>query len=268
VLFFRVLNTANSYISKEGILGTTKLTRKEILAEDPVHHAIVRIVELFRERGKMIATVAAAGLLVVAGIFFGIQYLDTREARAQDQLARGMDFFHAKVDPTALDDPYGKGTEPLFRTEEAKYKAAYKEFSAVASSWGVSKLAIIARYYQGLTEMRLGRKEEGLRSLEAVRYNTKDRTVAFLARQAIADYYLQTGNPKGAREVHEEMIKDPQCMLPKAMLQLGLARALDGLGKRDEAIKILKEARDGSGRSMLVSLIVQELNKLEGDARQ
>jgi tetratricopeptide (TPR) repeat protein len=249
-------------------LGTTKLTRKEILAEDPVHHAIVRIVELFREQGKMIAAVAAGGLLVIAGIFLGIQYLDAREARAQDQLARGMEYFHARIDPAALDDPYGKGTEPLFRTEEAKYKAAGKEFSAVASSWGVSKLSIVARYYQGLTEMRLGQKEQGLRSLEAVRYNTKDRTVAYLARQVIAEHYLETGNPKGAREMLEEMIKDPQCTLPKAILQLDLARALEGLGKRDEAIKILREARDGSGRSMLVSMIVQELNKLEGDARQ
>ncbi len=268
MLFFRVLNTVNSYISKEGTLGTTKLTRKEILAEDPVHHAIIQVVELFREQGKMIATVAVAGLLVIAGIFLGIQYLDAREAQAQGQLAKGMDFFHARVDPTALDDPYGKGSEPLFRTEEAKYKAAYKEFSSVASMWGVPKLATIARYYQGLTEMRLGQKEEGLRSLEAVRYNTKDRTVAFLARQAIAEYYLQTGNPKGAREILEEMTKDPQCALPKAILQLDLARALESLGKRDEAIKILREARDGSGRSMLVSMIIQELNKLEGDARQ
>ncbi len=249
-------------------MGTTKLTRKEILAEDPVHHAIIQVVELFRERGKMIATVAVAGVLVVAGVFLGLQYLDAREARTQTQLAKGMDFFHARIDPTALDDPYGKGSDPLFRTEDAKYRAAYKEFSSVASMWGVPKLAVIARYYQGLTEMKLGQKEEGLRSLETVRYNTKDRTVAFLARQAIAEYYLQTGNPKGAREILEEMIKDPQCMLPKAMLQLDLARALENLGKRDEAIKVLREARDASGRSVLVSMIIQELNKLEGDARQ
>jgi tetratricopeptide (TPR) repeat protein len=249
-------------------LGTTKLTRKEILAEDPVHHAIVRIVELFREQGKMIAAVAAAGLLVIAGIFFGIQYLDKREARVQDQLARGMEFYHARVDPSALDDPFGKGSEPLFRTEEARYKAAAREFSSVVSAWGVAKLAVIARYYQGLTQMRLGQKEEALRSLEAVRNNTRDRTVAYLARQVIAEHYIETGNPKGAREILEEMIKDPQCALPKSMLQLDLARALEGLGKRDEAIKILREARDGSGRSMLVSMIVQELNKLEGNARQ
>jgi predicted negative regulator of RcsB-dependent stress response len=156
----------------------------------------------------------------------------------------------------------------LFRTEEARYKAAAREFSSVASAWGVSKLAVIARYYQGLTQMRLGQKEEALRSLEAVRNNTRDRTVAYLARQVIAEHYIETGNPKGAREILEEMIKDPQCALPKSMLQLDLARALEGLGKRDEAIKILREARDGSGRSMLVSMIVQELNKLEGNARQ
>ena len=253
---------------KEGILGKTKLTRKEILAEDPIHHAIIRTLEMFRDQGRMIAAVAAACLLAVAAVFVGINYLDTREARAQDQLARGMDFYHARVDASAPDNPYGKGSEPLFKTDEAKYKAAEKEFSAVASEWGVPKLAIVARYYQGLTQMRLGQKEDGLRSLEAVRNNTRDRTIAYLSRQAIAQYYIETGNFKGAEDILEEMLKDSQCKLPKAMLQLDLARSLAGLGKREEAVKVLKEARDAGGRSMLVSMIVQELNKLEGDARQ
>lgn len=253
---------------REGILGRTKLTRKEILAEDPIHRAIVQTLEIFRTQGRTIAAAAAVCLLAVAGVFLGINYLDTREARAQDQLARGMDFYHARIDASALDDPYGKGSEPLFRTEEAKYKAAEMEFSSVASEWGVPKLAVIARYYQGLTQMQLGKKEDALRSLEAVRNNTRDRTVAYLARQAIAQYYIETGNFKGARDILEEMLKDSQCKLPKAVIQLDLARSLEGLGKRDEAIKILREARDASGRSMLVSTIVQELNKLEGDARQ
>jgi len=63
------------------------------------------------------------------------------------------------------------------------------------------------------------------------------------------------------------MIKDPQCELPKAALQLSLARALEGQGKHQEAIKILKEARDAQGRTMLLSLVTQELNRLEGSSR-
>ncbi|NWG12109.1 MAG: tetratricopeptide repeat protein [Acidobacteria bacterium] len=244
-------------------MGTTKLTRKEILAEDPVHHAMMRLLELLRERGNLIAAGAGAVVLIALGIYFGIQYLERREVRAQDQLSRGMDFYHARIDPAAPDDPYAKGGDPLFRTEEAKYKAAAKEFAEVVSS-GPSTLAVMARYYLGLTQLQLGQKDEAVRSLEAVRSNTASRTVAYLAKKVLANHYLETGNSSGAVELLEGMIKDPQCELPRASLQLDLARALETQGKRDQAIKVLREARRNESRSMLLSQVIQELNRLEG----
>jgi predicted negative regulator of RcsB-dependent stress response len=212
----------------------------------------------------MLIGVVAVGLAVLGlGVYFGLDYLESRDMQAQQQLSRGIDFFHARVDPTALDDPYGKGTEPLFRSDTAKYEAANKEFSGVISRYGSAKLAVVARYYQGLAQLRLGRTEEAVRSLEAVRNNTKDRTVGYLARKVLAKHYLESGNPKGTQELIEGMIRDPQCELPKEDLRVDLSRALAAQGKRDEALKVLREARDEGGRSMLQSMVMQELTRLE-----
>jgi predicted negative regulator of RcsB-dependent stress response len=244
-------------------LSTTKLTRKEILAEDPVHHAMIRLLELFRARGTSIAAIGAGVIVIVLGIYFGLQYLENRDSRAQDQLAKAMDFYHARIDPSALQDPYGKGGEPLFGTEDAKYKAASAEFSAVASS-GPSNLKVIAKYYLGLTQLRLGQRDEAIRALEAVRNNTTDRTIGYLAKKVLADQYTAAGNGKGAVEILEAMIKDPQCELPRVALQLDLARAFEAQGKRDQAVKILKEARQAEDKSMLLGMVIRELGRLEG----
>ncbi len=247
-------------------MSTTKLTRKEILAEDPVHHAMVRLLELLRERGKLIAAGVVGVILIALGMYFGAQYMEDRQLRSQDQLARGMDFYHARIDPAATDDPYAKGGEPLFPTEESRYKAAAKEFTEVASS-GPATLAVMARYYLGLTQLQLGQKDKAIRALEEVSSNTSSRTVAYLAKKVLANQYTETGNSKGAVELLEGMIKDPQCELPRVALQLDLARALEAQGKRDQAVKVLREARQDGGTSMLLTMVTQELNRLEGSSR-
>ncbi len=245
-------------------MGTTKLTRKEILAEDPVHVAIIQIVEFFRERGKLIAIVVGAAALIGVGVYFTLDYLDARDLAAQYQLGKALDFYHARIDAAAPDDPFAKGPSPVFRSDAARLQAADKEFSSITAKYGSAKVGVIARYYHGLCQLRLGNKTEGLQSLEAVRNNTKDRTLGYLARKVLARNNLESGNFKGAQEILEGMIRDPQCELPKEDLRLDLARVYEAEGKRDEAIKVLRQAREESSRSMLQSSVAQELNRLEG----
>lgn len=243
-------------------MGTTKLTRKEIIGQDPVHDALVNAVELIRARGRYIALGAGALIVIGLGIYFALGYLERKDNEAQQILSLGIEFYHARVDASALDDPYAKGRDPVFRNEEAQYQAAGKEFAKVISRFGSSKLAIVARYYQGLCQMRLGQKEEALKSLESVGNNTKDRSMGYLAKRVIAKLYLEKGNNKGAQQLLEGIIADPQCEIPKEELKLQLARTFLAMGKKEDAIKTLKEARDGAARSSFQSQIVQELNRL------
>jgi hypothetical protein len=60
------------------------------------------------------------------------------------------------------------------------------------------------------------------------------------------------------------MIKDPQCNLPKEDLAIQLSRALVALGKRDEAVKVLKESSSqGPAFSVLKQQLTAELDKLQ-----
>jgi len=252
------------YFNKDETVGTTKLTRKEIMAEDPVHEAIVQLIELFRVHGTTIALVAGSIALLGIGTYFGLQYFENREVQAQKQLARGIEFYHAEINSAAQDDPYGKGTTAMFRTEKARNEAASKEFSSIVSKYGYSKLAIVARYYLGLTQLKLGQDKEAIQNLQYVSNNSRDPMVGHLAKKVLAAHESATGNYKAAQELLQGMIQDPKCELLKEDLRKDLSRVLASQGKRDEAIKVLREARDQAGASMIQSQLIQELTKLQG----
>ncbi len=247
-------------------MGTTKLTRKEILAEDPVHVAIMQIVEFFRTQGNIIAAVAVVALIVAIGGYFGIDYLQAREDKMQQQLGRALAIYHARIDPNAAEDPFAKGPDPAFRSDVAKYQAAIKEFSSIASRYASGKLGVTAKYYLGLCYLKLGQNNEALRSLEEVRNNSRDKTLGYLAKKVLARYYVGAGNYKASQELLEAMLRDPQCDLPKEDLNIDLARVFEAQGKRDDALKLLRKAREEGMNSGFQPLIVQEIGRLEAGA--
>lgn len=251
-------------------MGTTKLTRKEISA-DPIYDALIKSVEVLRARAKVI-TLATIGVVSVAVlIYLGLGYLESRDNGAQQELAKGIDFYHATVDASAKSDPYASGPYPVFPNEEAKFRAASTVFSSVISSYGSSKMGVIARYYLGLCQMRLGQKSEAIASLESIENNTANRTVAYLAKKVLANYYVETGDAKRGVEILQAILKDPQSDLPKEDLQIDLSRAYLAQGNRAEALKVLQQAQEEGGGGGLQSLVFQELSHLQdssGNARE
>jgi predicted negative regulator of RcsB-dependent stress response len=244
-------------------VSTTKLTRKEIAA-DPIHDALIHSVEFLRSNARIILMSAAGLAVLLLGIYFGLRYLDSRDRGAQQELAKGIDFYHAMVDAAnAKDDPFAAGPQPAFRSEEARYRAASAIFSSLSSRSG--KIGVLARYYLGLCQKQLGQKDEAIKSLEGVANNTADRTVGYLAKKVLATYYVETGDAKKGQEMLQAMLKDTQCTLPKEDLQVDLSRAYMAQGKRAEAIKVLQEAQEGGGGGMLQSLVFQEMNRIQGN---
>jgi predicted negative regulator of RcsB-dependent stress response len=249
-------------------VGTTKLTRKEIIAEDPVHEAIMWLIGFFRENGKKIGIALGAVAVLGLGVYVGLRFLENRELLAQQELAKGLDFFHAEVSPDAKSDPYGNGPVPTFSTNTAKYQAAAKEFSSVISRQGYAKIAIIARYYLGLTQLQLGQLKEAVLNLESVAGNSRNRAVGFLAKKVLATHYSDSKNYKEAERILESMIGDPQCDLPKDDLSIQLSRVLVAEGKRSEAIKVLTEANSQNPASgTFKQQLTAELDKLLGATR-
>ncbi len=245
-------------------MGTTKLTRKEISA-DPIHDALIETVDYLRAHAKIIGLVGAGVLLVVLGAYFGLRYLDARDTAGQQELAKGMDYYHGTVDAaTAKDDPYSAGPTPVFRSEEAKYRAAAAIFGPVSTRFGNSKIGVMARYYLGLCQKQLGQKNEAIATLEAVGNTTADRTVGYLAKNVLAGYYVETGDAKKGLDLLQSMQKDPQCDLPREGLLIDISRAYLAMGKREDAVKTLEEAQASGAGSMLQSLVFQELGRIQG----
>ena len=247
-------------------MGTTKLTRKEILAEDPVHGGILWLIEIFGSHRKAVGIAAIILILAVLGIYGGTQYLEAKQSQAQEQFGKGITIFHAAVVPDAVN--VSQGQAPAFKSDNEKYQAAAKEFSAAAASgFGNSKLTVIARYYLGLSQLQLGQKKEALQNLESVSTNSKERTIGNLAKKTLARGYQESGNNAQASALLEGMIKDAQCDLPKEDLAIQLSKILVVQGKRDKAIQVLREASakaqeySGAKRQLM-----SELDKLQNSS--
>ena len=244
-------------------MGTTKLTRKEISA-DPIHDALISTVEMLRARAKIITLAAVGVALVLLAGYLGMDYLQSRDNGAQQELAKGMNFYHGMVDAAnAKDDPYALGPTPVFRNDESKYRAATAIFSSLASHHGSSKLGVMARYYLGLCQQQLGQKAEAMATLEAASNNTSDRTVGYLAKKVMASYYVESGEAQKGQEILQGMLKDPQCDLPKEDLQVDLSRAYMAQGKKAEALKVLQDAQEAGSGGMLQSLVFQEMSRIQ-----
>jgi len=248
-------------------VGTTKLTRKEIRSVDPVRETIVRLVGFFQVNSGKIGIAVIVIIALALGFWAFSRYMDSRAAAAGAMLGRGMVFFSATVSPEAEDDPFAKGDTPFFKSDEDKYQAAAKEFSAAAGSFGAGEAGKSAKYYLGLTQLRLGNNEEALKNLESVAFGSGSRTVAFLAKQALANHHADSGNAEGAEDLLRGMIKDPKCNLPKEELGMQLARILAAGGKTDEAIKVLREASESSQIfGSYNQLLLTEIEKLQAAA--
>jgi predicted negative regulator of RcsB-dependent stress response len=251
-------------LSKEGTVSTTKLSRKEIVAEDNVHKIIIWLFTVFRENRAKIGIAVLAVVIVGVGGYLGYRYLDSRDLKGQEQLAKGIEFFYATVAPDATADPYGKGPTPTFRNDNEKYKAAADVFSSITSGFSYGSTSVIAHYYLGLSQLQLGHKQEAVKILESVANDSKNRTVGYLAKSVLASIYFDLKNFQGARDNLEGMIKDVKCDLPKEELSIQLSRVLMAQGKSADAIKVLREANDRSAAfGDYKQQVVAEMDKLQ-----
>jgi len=92
---------------------------------------------------------------------------------------------------------------------------------------------IIARYYLGLTQLKLGEKEEAIKNLEMVSNNSKARTVGYLAKHVLSSVYATSGNTEEAEKLLRSMIADAKYDLPKEELSIQLSRILVAEGKKE-----------------------------------
>jgi tetratricopeptide (TPR) repeat protein len=210
-----------------------KKKKVKITARDLKHDAFRDHYERFatwakHHRRQIIRT--AIGLLALLVLVTGTALFTTsRREGAEKALAEAYEIFTAEVTSTSSSsDP----TRRTYSSEEQKYREALEAFTRLAQKY--PSYRDVAEYYAALCKLHLNRSE-GARDLERLAQGKGE--TARLARLALAEHLLASGDPAGAERQYRQLLEDPG-ELPQAPLKLGLARALEFQGKKVEAVEL------------------------------
>lgn len=194
------------------------ITRKE-LKKDEFRETLVHGAEaaLTHKRALWIIGIIA---VVVIGAVVGWRFYGERQAvKASVALEAAMDVFNARI--RAIGEPEQPG-EITYVEEKNKYEDAAKKFIEIAQQYGRTRPGQIARYYVGLSYVRLARYDEAEKWLHETERTGNEELVS-LARFQLAMADFQTGKNEDAVKLLEDLLARPSVMVPKPAVLLALA---------------------------------------------
>ncbi|HMM11591.1 MAG TPA: tetratricopeptide repeat protein [Bacteroidales bacterium] len=173
--------------------------------------------EQFIEKNSKIITIVV--LVIVAGVlaYLGINryFLEPREKEAQWQMFQAERYFEQDSLTKALN---GDGNN--------------LGFLEIIADYSMTKTANLARYYAGISYLRLGDYSEAIKQLD--KFKGRDNIVAAMALTAKADAMLELGQTAKAAGVYESTSKkfDNELIAPMALMKAGRAYELAGNNKK------------------------------------
>ena len=203
------------------------------------------------------STIIKTSIVVVALIAIvlaGVLFYNTRSARAENLFGQAMDIYN-----TPLTQP-GQPTEPGLKTYASaadRAKDAHPLFEEVANNYGWFKAGANARYLAGMTALDMGQTATGETELKKAA-DSRDSSVAALAKFALAGLYHQTGRDPQAIELYQQLIAKPAVSVPANMAKLQLA-SLYETTKPGEAKRIYAEIKDQDKTTAAGQIATQRL---------
>jgi tetratricopeptide (TPR) repeat protein len=198
---------------------------------------------------------ASIAVVVVLGLFFaGLIAYNNRSEHAEVLFGQAMDIYN-----TPLTQP-GQPVEPgakTYATAADRAKAANPLFEEAASKYSWLKAGANARYLAGMTALDMGQSAAGENDLKQAA-DSRDSSVAALAKFALAGLYHQTGRDPQAIELYQQLIAKPTLTVPASMAKLQLA-ALYETTKPDEAKKLYAQIKDQDKTTAAGQIATQKL---------
>ena len=187
-----------------------------------------------RENQRLLVTIAAAAVVIAVaayGIYF---YRSTRETKAQDTLAQGIEAMDSPLIATAPGQPTMPNAK--YHTEAERIAAAEKQFKDVQTRYSGSNAADVANLY--LARIQAGKGDmKGARTLLEQFINEHPKNV--LAQAARYDLYqLRIDNGEAqqvANELNVELKKTENQVLPPDTMLAILAHAYEAQGSPDKS---------------------------------
>ena len=171
---------------------------------------------------RAVAWAIGLALIAIAGYFGFTTWQDRQSEKANAALGAAMRTFSTPLRGPGT--PAGQDKDS-FTTVTERAKAAGKEFKAAADQYDqlpYPKAARIARYMEGVTSAQAGDNGQAEKTLKSVS-ESRDKSVAALAKMALAQLYRDTGRQSDAARIYRDVQEHPADTVSKVQAQLAIA---------------------------------------------
>jgi TolA-binding protein len=195
------------------------ISRKE-LKRDQVAETLVHGAEAVAAHQRAVwlgLSVAAAIALAIFGWKF---YSERQTLKASAALEEAMKVFNARIRaPGEREEP----GEITYVAEANKYEDAAKKFAEVAGKYSLTQPGQVARYYAGISYLRLGRDADAEKWLRETASSSREE-IAALGKFQLAGVLVKQGKNQEAIQLYQQLLQTgPGLFVPRAVVMLALA---------------------------------------------
>lgn len=204
------------------------------------------------------ANVIRAGitaLVLVALIITAVLVYNSRSESAEVAFGHAMDIYNTPLFQPGM--PVGPG-ETTYKTAAERAKAANPLFVDVANHYGWFKVGANAQYFAGLSYLDMGQTAPAEAALQKAS-GSHDKSLAALAKMALAGLYRQTGRASQAVDIYQQLIKSPTNTVPASAAKLQLAQVYETTNPA-QAKKLYAEIKDQDKTTAAGQIASQKLN--------
>lgn len=202
---------------------------KKIKQEDnlqDVESALTRTEQLIEENQKLLSVIIGVAVAVVV-IYLGFSkfYMQPKQKEAKEQMFMAEYYFQTDSFNLAIN---GDGN--------------YLGFLDIIDSYGMTKSANLAKYYTGISYLKLGEFEQAITYLD--KFESEDILVAPVAEGAKGDAYLELGENNKALSQYKKAYQFSENELTSPVYMLKAAALLETMGKNNDALAIYTELKE------------------------
>ena len=224
-----------------------KSTERHRLKENEFARTVAHARGMVETRGRDIARVAVA-ILVIGAVIAGYSWWrHARNAKATASLAQGLATFEAPVVAPAAPapgSPMPVQQAGTYQTERAKLEAALPKLMETAEQYPNTDAGIAARYYAAAALASLGRFQEAEQRFQEVADKGGSSIYARTARLGIADVQVAQGKFDNAIAIYKELATDTKGHIPADGVLMALGRASARAGRTEEATRAFQRIID------------------------
>lgn len=209
-----------------------RVSRKE-MKRDEFTATVGRSFTYLTSHWAMILGIAGGVVLLALGVVGVFQWLQARNASANEALARAMRVYSAPLveEEASPDDP----DEPSFASEEARREKAQELFESLQDEYGGTRAGGVAGLYLGRIAAAGGDLEAARAHWEGFVEDNPDHLLASEARLNLLQLALAQGRAEEVVTELEGMMVQPDAPLPDDVILFHLARAYETAERPEEA---------------------------------